>query len=495
MKAIKQWLVLLVMILAPNVCFAAADDIARLYTFTTGGVIYSTQVNSEFNQIINTMNGKFGRSVNNTLSGTNIFSGTNTFSGATVFSNATAPIKVDKLLENTDLTGLTIDGVLLKDDFINISRDAKTISSVATGTDIVTMSAAHGLTSGDSVQFLTSGTLPTGLSTATTYYVGGGGDFTTTTYKVYTDSGLTTLVDITSSGSGTHTIDADPAVLSDGDIWYNTTSDTFKGRANGSTVTLLTAASLGDWPPEYREGKYLEYVSSTQVKVPANSYYRDDSNTCNISVTSDITNDITTTTGAAVVNALMNGLSEANSQWYYVWLIAKSDCSDPATVLNTSSSTVATYPTDYSLKRLVGLVRNDSSGNLLDFYSVGNSGVIEVYYDYSFPEFGATVAETNILDNGTATTFTAVSAAAFIPPIDGVMGYLNLASGSTNTTSHAIRPTGESHNGWVWKENNNPEYNLWLKAGTTQQYDYKVSSSSYPLDLHIMGYKFNSGEL
>lgn len=70
------------------------------------------------------------------------------------------------------------------------------------GTDVLTRTA-HGLVVNDAVQFATTGTLPGGLSVLTTYYVK-----TTPTADTYTLSatlGGATL-DITSAGSGTHSL-------------------------------------------------------------------------------------------------------------------------------------------------------------------------------------------------------------------------------------------------------------------------------------------------
>ncbi len=81
------------------------------------------------------------------------------------------------------------------------------ISSVDTGTDVVTTGAAHGLLTGQPVQFSTSGTLPAGLATSTTYYVNVASD---TTFTAHTTNAAavagTGAVDITDTGTGSHTV-------------------------------------------------------------------------------------------------------------------------------------------------------------------------------------------------------------------------------------------------------------------------------------------------
>lgn len=84
--------------------------------------------------------------------------------------------------------------------------DAQTFpaSGVNTGTDVVTYTSV-GIRPPNAwqVQFTTTGTLPGGLSLATNYYVK---TLSSTTFSVYTDAALTSLVDLTTQGTGTHTM-------------------------------------------------------------------------------------------------------------------------------------------------------------------------------------------------------------------------------------------------------------------------------------------------
>lgn len=104
-------------------------------------------------------------------------------------------------------------------------------------TDILTASG-HYLKTGEPVQFSTTGTLPGGLSANTTYYAG---VVSSSTFKLYTDrysainATAAQKVDITSAGSGTHTLligntlyavnyDVEPALVapSYGNTWPST---------------------------------------------------------------------------------------------------------------------------------------------------------------------------------------------------------------------------------------------------------------------------------
>lgn len=75
-------------------------------------------------------------------------------------------------------------------------------------TDVITCTA-HNQKIGDIVQFTTTGTLPAGLSLATNYYVLTVPDANSLTVSA-TNGG--TVVDITDTGSGTHTMNRSPAV-------------------------------------------------------------------------------------------------------------------------------------------------------------------------------------------------------------------------------------------------------------------------------------------
>ncbi len=75
-----------------------------------------------------------------------------------------------------------------------------TATFTAATTDIIT-SAGHNLSDGDTIYVSSGGTLPAGLSASTTYFVR---DRTADTFKVALSSGGS-AVDITDTGSGTHT--------------------------------------------------------------------------------------------------------------------------------------------------------------------------------------------------------------------------------------------------------------------------------------------------
>jgi hypothetical protein len=78
--------------------------------------------------------------------------------------------------------------------------------------------------------------------------------------------------------------------------------------------------------------------------------------------------------GAWATGTGANGLdagARANNTWYHVWVIANAA---GATVdwLFSSSATAPTMPTGYTLKRRIGAVKTDGSGNILDYRQTGD---------------------------------------------------------------------------------------------------------------------------
>lgn len=90
---------------------------------------------------------------------------------------------------------------------LTVARSAEAVLGTCTanaGTELITVSAAHGLIVGDVVRFSSTTTPPAGLVAATDYYVIASG-FTTTALKVSATPGGS-AVNITDTGTGTHSI-------------------------------------------------------------------------------------------------------------------------------------------------------------------------------------------------------------------------------------------------------------------------------------------------
>lgn len=110
-------------------------------------------------------------------------------------------IKVEST-SNTVIGNLVIDGNRVN----QAPSSSKTIGSVNTGTDVITITS-HGLSTGDAVNYIAGTTAIGGLTDRTIYYVirvdANTLKLALTEYAAYVTG---TAIDLTSSGSGTHTL-------------------------------------------------------------------------------------------------------------------------------------------------------------------------------------------------------------------------------------------------------------------------------------------------
>lgn len=113
--------------------------------------------------------------------------------------------------------------------------------------------------------------------------------------------------------------------------------------------------------------------------------------------------------------------AEANSTWYYIWLLAKTDGTKTA-VLSTSA-TAPTLPSGYTYYGRMGAVYNNGSGDLVEFRQLGNRVTLSVQ---------------SPLSDGTATTFTAVNLSAICPPIATAVQFEYGVRASSGTATVAI---------------------------------------------------------
>ena len=112
------------------------------------------------------------------------------------------------------------------------------LAFTAAVTDIIT-ATAHGLSEGDCIWVSSSTTLPAGLSASTNYYVR---DITTNTFKVSATRGGA-VVDVTDTGTGTHTYNLKGKVVMTSD--YKNIELSFN-TANSANLTLKIQGSDQD---------------------------------------------------------------------------------------------------------------------------------------------------------------------------------------------------------------------------------------------------------
>ena len=145
-----------------------------------------------------------------------------------------------------------------------------TISSIDLGTNVITMTGAHGLSTGDYIYFATSGTLPAGLALNTPYYVYV--DAADTLHVSLAIAGAT--VDITDAGTGTHTVKEASWVLAGagggaGTVYVTNLLGTGADDAPTNTTFTLTAGSWADqkYLQVYVNGVLQEYGATEDYTV------------------------------------------------------------------------------------------------------------------------------------------------------------------------------------------------------------------------------------
>ena len=203
-----------------------------------------------------------------------------------------------------------------------------TITSVNTGTDTITYSGGTNLTRGAAVIF-TGGSLPTGVTAGKVYWVGV--PFSGS-LNLYNDIGLTSLVDITASGSGT---------------FDSPTMDIPKSYAYDSVTDSY-------WMIDYSGRVWTDNSSSQRtVNIGQVTGYQW---TCagNTTLTNARGNGIAvyrTSAGTSYVLAFRNGLIDytsstlTNTSWVYGWNPADGSTANTGTVLNTLSSQAYSHET------------------------------------------------------------------------------------------------------------------------------------------------------
>lgn len=106
--------------------------------------------------------------------------------------------------------------------------------TISNGSDAEVSWPGHGLENGTPVVFTTTGSLPTGLTAGTTYYVI---DATTDKFSVASTVGGT-AIDTSSAGSGTHTATAQP--LGDTDLFFGLALNGAKSGGDGTATRTRT---------------------------------------------------------------------------------------------------------------------------------------------------------------------------------------------------------------------------------------------------------------
>ena len=124
--------------------------------------------------------------------------------------------------------------------FTLVSIPSPATITVDVTTDIFTKTA-HGFGAGTPVRFTTTGTLPVPLVAGVTYYIR---DITTDTFRISLTP-LSTVIDITTTGSGTHTIQGQAWIVSSTGVITSSSVFAASGSATGDAAAATYTKADG----------------------------------------------------------------------------------------------------------------------------------------------------------------------------------------------------------------------------------------------------------
>lgn len=265
-------------------------------------------------------------------------------------------------------------------------------------------------------------------------------------------------------------------------LYYATLAGT-SSQATWSQLVTSTQTSNA-WPTRYRGGPPIKWNSVSQVVIPGGLRWRDEADSVNIGFSSNFTVDIT----VAGAGGLSTDLTEASNTWYYLFAIYKSTDGTVNGIL-TDSSSGPVYPSGYDKKALIFTVYNSTGSDFLKFHvASGWPWRPEVRWATLMAGYGETVGITNVLDGGTASTFTDVDCSKFTSPLSRTA----ILKVDMRGRSLALRPDGYSTDDYYrrFHTETSPmvEDSLMIELSSSRVIEYKSTDAVTGVDIAVLGY-------
>ena len=244
-----------------------------------------------------------------------------------------------------------------------------------------------------------------------------------------------------------------------------------------SDITDLVHPFMEGWV----KGLDMTFASVSTVSIEAGKC-RDSADGFNIINTATRTADITT----SGLNGLDTG-TEAVSTWYALFIIDDSTGSNTEGALLSLSSTAPTLPGGYDVFKRVGWVRNNASGDFIKFIQTRTNDFRKVFYDEE-------ITNLTVLSLGSATIYTGVSLAAFVPPTSLEPILALVIAPDDRGDFLEIRPTGSTMDNTTYKFNgiddkNNSGYGIQETiCSNLQNIEYRVTQASDDASIGVVGY-------
>jgi hypothetical protein len=237
------------------------------------------------------------------------------------------------------------------------------------------------------------------------------------------------------------------------------------------------------------------YNASSSIKLKADLCARNSTNATDIEIVAEIILSL----DSNGLNGLDTGTKTANT-WYFVYLVKSTLTGTTGALFSTANEAgggTITLPTGYDLKRQLPLaIRTDSGSAIMPFYiSTGWPYRTSVRYRFAINPINETPAtgQPNVLDGGTATTYTDISLAGYVPPI----ATLAILRGGIYQISNSgrlgyLRKKGASMDEFVIQNpagRTSTEYEAEIvETDANQIIQYKMSDSASGMDLNVAGY-------
>lgn len=521
---------LLALLIAFGPAEAYAAQITRQHsdTIVNGLNANATDVSDELNSLVNESNGQDTRltnieSNNQTISGNKTFAGSTTFSGTAVFSTTstfsntasfTNSINLNRTLEPTTPA--------IGDTWYSATNNAfEGLVNIATVTGatnaspiVVTTSAAHGLTTGQTVYIgsvagntAANGSFVATVVSATTFSLGG-----STGNGAYTSGGTVSRVETMATTpktvapypTGYHgsaiPVYASAATFTLANIRERSNDDTINLTKTGSSTLTTSASGLSGCTigsanltgtVSVTSGSATVTFSSTQAGVlqigdtitTAGGQVRRLSAGSGTSWTAESTFGSTETT----VTVKRGGVGAKNT---FYNLYAISDGVTPGLILSTrnvaNAETLVDLPSGYSTttaRQLAFSIPLDSSANLVPF-RVGFGWPNRPYIQYtSFDSNTGTSTIYRVLNNGTSSTYADVVCSTVVPATSRLAFFIGEGLSGTNNVIYVIEK-GQSNDGAYMggrSASANTNGTGWIGLDTAQTIQYKntAGASSY----------------
>lgn len=159
-----------------------------------------------------------------------------------------------------------------------------------------------------------------------------------------------------------------------GDIFGSGHNLLLEYNSSSGFAELLNPATVqtGIMPRSYLAGLGLARNATVTAFDTAAGAARDSTNAGDMTLAAAVTNkSLNSNWAVGSAAGVLDTGSKANSTWYHVWLIKRTD-TGVVDVLASLSASAPTMPASYTLKRRIGAILTDGSGNITNFSQVGD---------------------------------------------------------------------------------------------------------------------------